>query len=103
MVVVAVAVEASEDVEGLVVAVLGDEVTGGLGDPEDEEELEDGGDGLAEGGDPPRPLVSEEARAERQPGDNQGTDIPQAVVWSGLLVDRARGWLEAHDGISYKL
>lgn len=83
VVLVAVGVVLGEDVEGLLVLLLGDEVTGGLGDPVDEDELDDRGEGLDEGGDTPRPLVVGVLGAERQPGDNQGTDVPEAVVDGG--------------------
>lgn len=80
---VAVGVVLGEDVEGLVVLVLGDQKTGRLGNPPDTEELDDGGESLEQGGNAPRPVVVDVVGAEGQPGDNEGTDVPQAVVDGG--------------------
>lgn len=83
VVLVAVGVEAGEHGEGLVVPVLGDEVTGRLRHPPDEDDLDDRGEGLKEGRDAPRPLVLHEVGAEAQPADDEGADVPQAVVDRG--------------------
>ena len=80
---VAVGVVLGEHGKGLLVPVLGDQVTGRLGHPEDEGELDDGGDGLEQGGHTPRPVALDEVGAEGNPGDEQGTDVPQAVVDGG--------------------
>lgn len=80
VVLVAVGVVRGQHGEGLVVPVLGDEVTGRLGHPPDEDDLDDRGEGLEESRDTPRPLVLHEVGAEAQPADDEGADVPQAVV-----------------------
>lgn len=80
---VAVGVILGEDVEGLVVLILGDQETGRLGNPPDTDELDDGGEGLEQGGNTPRPVALDIVGSESQPGDDEGTDVPQAVVDGG--------------------
>jgi len=80
VVLVAVGVVLGQHGEGLVVPVLGDEEAGRLGHPPDEGDLDNRGERLEEGRNTPRPLVLEEVGAEAQPADDQGADVPQAVV-----------------------
>lgn len=81
--VVAVGVVLGEHGKSLVVLVLGNEETGGLGDPVDEGKLDERGESLEKGGHTPRPLGGDVGGAEGEPGDDQGTDVPQAVVDAG--------------------
>lgn len=83
MVGVAVCVILGEDGQGLVVLILGHQVTRRFGHPEDEEELDHRGKGLEEGRNTPGPVALEVIGAKADPGDNQGTDVPQAVVDGG--------------------
>ena len=57
-----------EGAERLGLLALTDEPTGRLGDEPDEEELEDRGDRLEDGGDTPCPLAVDPRRAESGPG-----------------------------------
>ena len=82
---IAVGVVLGEDVEGLVVLVLGDQETGGLGNPPDTEELDDRGETLEQGGNTPGPVAVDVVGAKGQPRDDEGTDVPQAVVDGGEL------------------
>jgi len=77
---VAVSVVLSENLKGLLGPLLGEQPTRRFGDPEDEHELDDGGESLDQSRDSPRPVVVNVLSAERDPRANQGTDIPQAVV-----------------------
>lgn len=56
-----------ECAKSLAVLALADEVTGRLGHEPDQEELEDGGGGLQEGGNTPCPLALDVLGAERGP------------------------------------
>ena len=100
---VAVGVVLGKHVEGLLVPVLGHQVAGGLRDPVDEGQLDDGGKSLEQGRHAPRPVALGVVGAEGNPGDDytqslanlcrweilsmekptQGTDVPQAVVDGG--------------------
>lgn len=80
MVDVTVGVVPSENLEGLVVLVLGNQVTRRLWDPPDEAELDQRGESLEKSRDSPRPLVAEVVCAKRQPRDEEGADIPETVV-----------------------
>ena len=64
---VAVGMVVREGVKRLGLLALADEETGGFGDEPDEEELEDGGDGLKDGRNAPCPLAVDPRRAERGP------------------------------------
>lgn len=77
---VAVGVVLSEHGQGLLGPLLGKQPTRGLGDPEDEHELNDGGQSLDESRDSPRPIIVHVLSAERDPGADERTDVPQAVV-----------------------
>lgn len=77
---VATSVPGGKDVEGLLVPVLVDEETGGLGDEPDEGELDEGGDDLDEGDGTPRPVVVDVGSSPSNAGHEQGTQVPQAVV-----------------------
>ena len=83
VVLVTVGVVLGKHLEGNIVPVLGDVETGRLGHPVDEGALDDGGQGLEQGRNTPRPLAGDEVGAEGDPGDGQGTDVPQAVVDGG--------------------
>lgn len=50
--------------------VLGHEESRRLGDPPDEDDLDDGGKSLDDSGDTPRPVVLDVVGTERKPGDN---------------------------------
>ena len=71
-----------EDVEGLLVAVLREEPAGGLGDEPDEDELEQGGGQLQEGGEAPGPVVGYGVGAKRRPS----RDDCAGVLYEGLEV-----------------
>jgi hypothetical protein len=77
---VAVGVVLSKNVESLFVAFLGDQPTGGLRNEEDESKLNDGREGLGEGGDSPGPVGLDSLGAESEPCADDGTDVPQTVV-----------------------
>lgn len=64
---VAVGVVLGEDVQRLVVLILGHQVAGRLRHPEDEGELDDGGDRLEQGRNAPRPVAVQEVGAEGNP------------------------------------
>jgi len=67
-------------VEGLLMAVLVDQVTRGLGDEPDESDLDQRRDDLDEGDGPPRPVALDVGSAPSDAGHEQGTQVPQAVV-----------------------
>jgi len=67
---VATTVMLDEDIKGLIGLVLADEVTGGLGNPPDTAELEDGGEGLDEGDGPPAPVAVDLGGAPADDGDD---------------------------------
>jgi hypothetical protein len=77
---VAIRVVLAEDVECLFVALLCDQPTWRLGDPEDEDELDDGGERLSKGRNAPRPIGIDTLGAKSQPGADNGTHIPETVV-----------------------
>jgi len=66
---VAIGMVLGESVQGLLVPVLGDHVAGGLGNPEDEGQLDDRRDGLEESRHTPRPVGRDVVGAEGNPGD----------------------------------
>jgi hypothetical protein len=77
---VAVGVVFSEHLQRIFSPLLGEQPTWRLGDPEDEHELDDGGKGLDESRDSPRPIVVHVLCAERDPRANQRTNVPETVV-----------------------
>jgi hypothetical protein len=77
---VAVGVVLSEHLKGLLVPLLGDQPTWRLWDEPDESKLDDGRSSLGEGWDPPAPVAVNALGTESQPGADNGTDVPQAVV-----------------------
>ena len=77
---VAVGVVLSENLQGLLGPLLGEQPTRRLGNPEDEHELDDGGEGLDQSRNSPRPVVVNVLCAERDPRADQGANVPQAVV-----------------------
>lgn len=105
VVLVAVGVVLGEDLERPVVLVLCDQVTGRLGHPEDEGQLDDRRGRLEQRGDTPGPVVRDVVGAKGDPGDHcarwasarrsrksrgvegglltQSTNVPQAVVDGG--------------------
>jgi hypothetical protein len=64
IIVVSIRVVLAKNVQGLLVSFLGDEPTWGLGDEEDESELDDGWEGLGEGWDSPGPIRGDSLGAE---------------------------------------
>ena len=68
---------------GLLVALLGDEPTWGFGDPPDEAELECGWQTLEQSDGPPRPLVGNVGCSPANESDEQGSQIPETIVYGG--------------------
>jgi hypothetical protein len=77
---VAVGVVLAQHGERLFVALLGDQPTRRLGDPVDENELDDRGSGLGKGRNTPAPVVVNTLGAECQPCADNGTNVPETVV-----------------------
>ncbi len=67
---VAIGMVLGESVERLLMPVLGNQVAGGLGNPEDEGQLDDRREGLEEGRDTPRPVGADVVGAEGNPGNS---------------------------------
>lgn len=82
---VTVGVVLAEDVESLVVPVLGDQPTWRLWDEPDEGQLDNGWKSLGEGWNTPAPVAVDALSTEGQPGADDGTDVPETVVYSGDL------------------
>jgi hypothetical protein len=80
---IAVGVVLGKDVKGFLVPLLGDQPTWGLGDKPDSGQLDDGRSGLGKGGNTPAPIAVNALGTESQPGANDGTNVPQAVVDGG--------------------
>jgi len=74
---VAVGVVLGEDIKGLLVLILGNQETGGLGDPVDESELNERWESLQEGRNTPGPFVAHEIGSEGNPGDDY---VPKLLV-----------------------
>lgn len=83
--VVAVRVVVTEDVESLLLTTLGDQPTRGLGNEPDEEDLGDGGESLEGRGDTPRPSVLDVEGTEGRPGGDDSTRVPERVVEGSQL------------------
>lgn len=69
-----------ENRQSILVPVLVHEVTWGLGDPPNEGQLDDRGHNLDEGDGPPRPVAVDAGSSPTNAGNDQGTQVPQAVV-----------------------
>jgi hypothetical protein len=77
---VTVGVVRSKHLESLLVPLLTDQPTWRLGDKVYEGQLDDGGKSLSECGNAPAPVTVDALGAESQPGADDGTNVPQAVV-----------------------
>jgi hypothetical protein len=77
---VAAGVPLGENLQSLFVPVLVYEITRGLGNPPDKDELSDRGHNLNEGDGPPRPFAVDVGSAPADAGNNESTQVPQAVV-----------------------
>lgn len=80
---IAVGMVFGQDSESLLVALLADQPTRGLGDPEDEGELDNRRSSLGQGRQTPCPISTDTLGTECQPGTDDGTNIPEAVVDGG--------------------
>lgn len=69
-----------QDSLGLRVFPLGDQPPRRFRDEPDEEDLEERRDGLQETGYPPSPVTNNIICAERYPGTDEGSQIPEGVV-----------------------
>jgi len=79
---VAIGVVIGQDAESLGVPALANEPTGGFG-AQPEDELEDGGDSLNGGWNPPRPRGIDLGSPEGTPSDGDRTRVPEGVVEDG--------------------
>jgi len=98
--IVAVCVVVSEDLQSLFVTALGYEPTRGLWSKEDEEELEDGGKTLKERGDTPGPVTGDVLTTESGPSGDDVTRVPEGVVEGsqGCTVARIGNLGDQHGG-----
>lgn len=80
---VAVGVVGTEDLEGFLVATLGDQPTGRLRDQEDARKHDRRGGGLEDGGNAPRPGVLNAESTVGGPGSDDRPDVPGGVVERG--------------------
>lgn len=77
---VATGVPLGKNRKSLLLPILVDEVTGGLRDPPDEDELDDRGHDLDESDGPPRPVAVDGSSAPADARNDQCAKVPQAVV-----------------------
>lgn len=103
---VLVAVILDKEGDGLLLAAVGHEVTGGLGEEEDGAHDDDASSSLEDQGNAPRVVVVDVVGAESDNGSRDGTTEPTAVVetgaaatpvWGGNL-DGVGGSGDGHDG-----
>ena len=80
---VPVRVEPGKDSQSLGIISVTDEESGALGDEPDEEELEDGGEGLQDRGNSPGPVVRDVECPECSPGGDDGAGEPHGVEEGG--------------------
>jgi hypothetical protein len=72
-----------EEVHSTLFLAVVDVPSGRLGDQEDEDDLEDRGETLQEGGDSPGPSVGDSESSVGGPGGDDGTEVPGRVVERG--------------------
>ena len=77
---VAVGVVLSENLQGLLGPLLGEQPTRRLGDKPDGGQLNDGRCSLSKSGNAPAPVTVDALGTKSQPGANDGTNVPQAIV-----------------------
>lgn len=80
---VAVGVVLPEHLKGFLIPLLRDQPTWGLWDEPNEGKLNDGRSSLSKGWNSPAPVAVNSLGTESQPGANNGTNVPQAVVNGG--------------------
>ena len=73
----------SQNLERLLVPLLMNQPTWGFRAEVDEEDLEDGREGLEDGRETPRPVALHAESTESRPGGNDGTRVPERVVCRG--------------------
>lgn len=73
----------SKHVESLLFAILGEQESGGLGDPVDEGQLDQRGDDLNKGDGSPRPVALDRCGTPTDARDDQGARVPETVVHGG--------------------
>jgi hypothetical protein len=83
VVLVTVGVVVCKHVESLVVALLGNEPSRRLGDPEDETQLDDGWETLEDSDGSPGPLTVGLRGTPGDPGDEESAQVPETVVDGG--------------------
>jgi len=72
-----------KDVKGFLVSLLGNQPTWRLGNEPDGGQLDDGRRSLGKSRNTPAPVALNALSTESQPGANNGTNVPQAVVDGG--------------------